>query len=206
MENIMKKYLVTTVLAMMAAFAFATCGGDTGSCDAGCDTDTDSDSDSDSDSDVDTDTDSDTDTDTEGDAGTQLYSLDDNFPSTMSAVLAIDETGSIGIHLFYAFPETDTASLIALLTDGTFGIVVQNDETLSSYNLADGTFVYDVPSAAGEYSLSWDEMHTFVTVSFFNQTTTGASLQAGSQYTVNFAITANYFFEAEIFSRPMTVQ
>jgi len=60
----MKKYLVTTVLIMMATLAFAGCSDDdSGSCASDCDTDTDSDSDSDSDSDADTDTDIDTETD-----------------------------------------------------------------------------------------------------------------------------------------------
>jgi hypothetical protein len=135
-----------------------------------------------------------------------LYSLDTNLPDAVIVSLGDDGTGSLALALAAPLPETDDATLLGYLTDGTIEIIVNNNATSVSFNLTDGTRVDSTPAAAGEYMLSLDAARTTLTVSFYNETMTGAALHAGGGYTASFSVIANDYFTTESFNRTATVE
>lgn len=136
----------------------------------------------------------------------ELYSLNENLPAAVGVTLAGDGTGALSLSLVTPLPAADDATLLALLGDGTFDISVQNVDTGVEFNLTDGTRVEAAPpDAAGEYFLSLDDARTTLTIQFFNETTTGATLHAGGQYAASFDVIANDYFVTETFTRTATV-
>jgi hypothetical protein len=136
---------------------------------------------------------------------TQLYSLNENLPATVSVTLGTDGTGSLTLALTTPLPLADDATLLGLLGDGTFDISVQNNDTGVSFNLTDGTRVEAAPTDVGQYYLTLDEARTALTIQFYNETTTGASLHSGGVYTASFDVIANDYFATEAFNRTATV-
>jgi hypothetical protein len=122
----------------------------------------------------------------------QPYDIEGNIPGdAINVTLAGDGTGSVVLPLIEPLPTPesgDDQELLALLLDGTISVTVQDQES-TSYTLTSGTLVMGVPSAPGEYSLSLDEARAVLTIRFYNETTTGASLQAGQAYTVWIEVT-----------------
>jgi len=137
-----------------------------------------------------------------------LYVLSDNLPQTVTVTLGTDGTGTLTLSLVAPLPAADDAVLIALLEEGTVGIAVTNDVTLTSANLTAGDNVADVPNAAGEYALALDDARQVLTVTFFNATTDGSALHAGGDYTASFSIAddSNDYFAPENFTRSVTVE
>ena len=142
----------------------------------------------------------------DSDTGTQLYSLDTNLPAIVTVALPGDGTGAMTLALLAPLPDADDATLLDLLGDGTIEISVQNDATAVSFNLTDGTRVDAAPTSAGQYMLSLDAARTTLTVTFYNETLSGAALHSGGTYTASFSVTANDYFTTEDFNRVATVE
>jgi len=141
-----------------------------------------------------------TDFDMPGDA--EPYILSENLPTSVNVALdGTGTTGSLTLALTAALPSADDDALLALLDNGTIEITVSNNDTLVSFNLTDGTRVYAAPTAAGEYYLSLDAARTALTIQFYNETTTGNTLQSGDACTASFSVMANDYFATEEFTR-----
>ena len=140
-----------------------------------------------------------------------LYDLQANIPATITVTLA-GATGSLTLNLTDPLPTPASGSdedLLVLLTDGTIALTVLNDDTDVSFDLTAGTRVYSNPSSAGQYALSLDETRAVLTIQFYNETTTGASLQSGDSCTATIDVLENQYFVDSatklIEPRPVTV-
>lgn len=138
-----------------------------------------------------------------------LYDLEANVPATITVTLA-GATGSLTLNLTDPLPAPASGSdedLLVLLADGTIALTVLNDDTGVSFDLTGGARVDGAPASAGQYSLALDETRAVLTIQFYNETTTGASLQSGDSCTATIDVLDNAYFVATEtpITRPVTV-
>jgi hypothetical protein len=143
-----------------------------------------------------------------------LYDLNANIPADIAVTLAGDGTGSLVLNLTEPLPTASDAAdqaamdqeMLALLTDGTINITVQNAVPVS-FLLTSGAQVAagTVPAAAGQYTLALDTTRAVLTIQFYNETTTGSTLNAGETYTALFDVLPdNGFFMDTVTSGSIT--
>jgi len=141
-----------------------------------------------------------------------LYDLNANIPADVGVTLAGDGTGSLVLNLTEPLPTAADAAdqaamdqeMLALLTDGTVNLTVQNAAAVS-FLLTSGTQLAAgaVPAGAGQYALSLDATRSVLTIVFFNETSTGATLNSGETYTALFDVAAdNGFFVDTVATGP----
>ncbi|HET6583462.1 MAG TPA: hypothetical protein VFG69_08440 [Nannocystaceae bacterium] len=103
-----------------------------------------------------------------------------------------DSIGSITVPFVTPVPMTSDSALEDEMTDAV-SLVVSSVASGTSADLADGTRVDGTPNAAGEFSWSLDEGRSELTITFFNETSTGLTLKSGSEYRATLAISENDF-------------
>jgi hypothetical protein len=86
---------------------------------------------------------------------------------------------------------SDTA--IAEELSSAVSLVVSSVESGASADLADGTMVEGEPSAPGEFAWELDEHRSELTISFYNETTTGLTLKSDARYEAMLEISENAF-------------
>lgn len=112
------------------------------------------------------------------------------------------EVAAIGVPLAAPFP-AGTKSEIEDEMLGAASLVVSSENGTSA-DLADGIVVDGEPSAPGEFNWELDEDRTTLTISFFNETVNGMSIQPGAEYTATLQIAENKF-TAEVPATTFTV-
>lgn len=124
-----------------------------------------------------------------------LYNLEANIPTTIAVTLAGDGTGSLALNLTEPLPNTgNDEDLLALLADGTISLNVLNNATDVSFDLTAGERVMSTPGSPGQYALSVDTTRAVLTIQFYNETTTGATLQSGDTCTATIDVLDNAYF------------
>jgi hypothetical protein len=128
-----------------------------------------------------------------------LYDLEANIPATIAVTLAGDGTGSLALNLTEPLPDTgNDEDLLALLADGTIMLTVLNDATSVSFDLTAGERVMTNPGSPGQYALSVDATRAVLSIQFYNETTTGATLQSGDTCTATIDVLDNAYFVATV--------
>jgi hypothetical protein len=133
-----------------------------------------------------------------------LYDLNANIaPGAVSVTLAGDGTGSLVLNLTEPLPETDPAQqaamdaeMLALLTDGTINVTVQNTDNSVSVPLNGNGTQGSPPDGPGEYALSLDATRAVLTIQFYNATADGSMLQADQSYNATIDVLDNDYFVA----------
>jgi hypothetical protein len=137
----------------------------------------------------------------------ELYSLDENLTTDIAVALTGD-TASLTLSFLEPLPGSvdDDTALLALITDGTIDLVVNNDVTGVNFNLAaDGSYS-DTLTEPGDYYLTMGSDRLTLIVSFYNQVM-DVSLYTGGDYSATMSVLDNDWFETdEGFDRNVTVQ
>ena len=103
-----------------------------------------------------------------------------------------EEVAAIGFPLSKPFPEADRQAIEDEML-GAASLVVSNQDSGASADLADGVPVTGEPKAPGEFTWELDEDRVTLTITFFNETSTGMSIDPGKEYIATLAIAANAF-------------
>ncbi len=102
--------------------------------------------------------------------------------------------GTVGLPFVDPVPEVDDLVFQEEL-EGAVGLFVVSELSGAAADLGAGTVVDGTPAAAGEYSWTLDEERTEVTLTFFNESPGGLTLNIGQPYSAQLSITANAYVE-----------
>lgn len=101
------------------------------------------------------------------------------------------EVAAIGVPMAAPFP-AGTKSAIQEEMIGAASLVVSSPNGTSA-DLSDGIVVDGEPSAPGEFNWALDSDRTTLTISFFNETVNGMTMDPGTEYTATLQIAENMF-------------
>lgn len=108
------------------------------------------------------------------------------------AAAVTEEVGSIAMTFADPIPDVDDEALEMEMLDAAT-VVVSDSTNGTTADLADGTLVHGEPSAPGEYSWALDESRTELTMSFYNRTASGMTIEPGTVYRVTMSIAENAY-------------
>jgi len=127
--------------------------------------------------------------------------LEEGLMVTLSGNLA-----TIDLPFSTAVPAATNDELEAELMDAV-SLIVENEATGTTANLTSGSLVDTTPASAGQYTWALDTERDTLTITFYNETTNGLSLSAGTPYVAEFSVTSNeYVVNVPSMAVPVTVQ
>ncbi len=111
------------------------------------------------------------------------------------AVTLAGDLGTVTVPFATPLPEASDAELQTTL-QRSVDLVVSSPRTGVSVRLADATLVAETPRQAGEVTWKLSDDRAVATLTFFNVTPQGESLERGWDYSVALTIADNDFIEA----------
>lgn len=131
--------------------------------------------------------------------------IDVNTLQLGTTVTLTADIGSASVPLIVALPD-ENLDEIATVLSAVVSLVVTNDATAVSADLSSGSPVDVTPAAAGQYSWSVNSTRDLATLTFYNMTANGLSLQVGGKYNAMLSVAENAFVETVgTVSIPVTV-
>jgi hypothetical protein len=102
------------------------------------------------------------------------------------------DVASITVPFIDPVPMASGSAVENEMSDAT-SLVVSSVASGSSADISDGTMVDGEPTEPGEFSWELDEERSEMTLTFYNETTSGLTLESGSSYRATLAISENDF-------------
>lgn len=116
--------------------------------------------------------------------------VDDSLFSGTVQVSVQGATGSVAVPFKTPVPDVPDSDLQDEL-DGAVSLVVASPRSGASADLASGTMVDGDPSKPGEFSWKLNSARNQATLTFFNESSGGLTLDNGSSYTAMFSLSTN---------------
>ena len=116
------------------------------------------------------------------------------------------DTASVQVPFLEPVPEgADHLEDPELELENAISLTVKSDETGTTANITGGTPVAGDPNEPGEYAWELNEARDEATLTFFNETSAGLTLQTDRTYTAQLQVTENEFL-GEVLSTKIRVQ
>jgi len=100
--------------------------------------------------------------------------------------------GSVSVPFTEEIPDVSASDFQDEL-DGAVSLLVTSTVSGASADIVSGTLVDGMPAAAGEFSFEIAADRMSVTMSFFNETSSGLTLKAGNTYSAQLSISINEY-------------
>jgi len=103
--------------------------------------------------------------------------------------------GSVSVPFTTAVPEGVSVAEFEDELDGAISLLITSSVTGMSADIVSGSLVDTTPAIAGEFTWEMAPDRLSVTLTFFNETSTGLSLHAGSTYVAQLSISTNEYVQ-----------